>query len=72
MKRDLVQLHSAVHDVLVVGGGIYGAALAREAATRGLKTALVEQADFCSGTSANSLKIVHGGRRRISFPPWPA
>lgn len=71
MKRDLVQLHSTVHDVLIVGGGIYGAALAREAATRGLKTALVEQADFCSGTSANSLKIVHGGLRYLQQADVP-
>lgn len=71
MKRDLNALQTGPHDVLIVGGGIYGAAIAREAATRGLKTALVEQADFCSGTSANSLKIVHGGLRYLQQADLP-
>lgn len=71
MKRDLNNLHSTAHDVLIVGGGIYGAALAREAATRGLKTALIEQADFCSGSSANSLKIIHGGLRYLQQADLP-
>ena len=53
------------YDVAVVGGGIYGAAAAWEAASRGLNVILIEADDFCSGTSANSLKTVHGGLR-----PW--
>jgi glycerol-3-phosphate dehydrogenase len=71
MKREWKELQARTHDVLIVGGGIYGAALAREAATRGLKTALVEQADFCSGSSANSLKIVHGGLRYLQQADLP-
>ena len=65
MNRDLQALANREFDVVVVGGGIYGAALAREAALCGLSTALVEQNDFCSGTSANSLKIIHGGLRYL-------
>lgn len=71
MKREPGNLQAGVHDVLIVGGGIYGAALAREAATRGLKTALIEQADFCSGSSANSLKIIHGGLRYLQQADLP-
>jgi len=56
---------SQTYDIAVVGGGAYGAALAYEAATRGLKTFLAEKRDFGSGTSANSLKIVHGGLRYL-------
>jgi glycerol-3-phosphate dehydrogenase len=52
-------------DVLVVGGGITGAGVALDAASRGLRTALVEQADFASGTSSKSSKMVHGGIRYL-------
>jgi glycerol-3-phosphate dehydrogenase len=52
-------------DVLVVGGGITGAGVALDAASRGLKTALVERADFASGTSSKSSKLVHGGLRYL-------
>ncbi len=71
MQRQLDSLNNQPFDLLVIGGGIYGAALAREAATRGLKTALVEQADFCSGSSANSLKIIHGGLRYLQQADLP-
>ncbi|MFN3587699.1 MAG: FAD-dependent oxidoreductase, partial [Moraxellaceae bacterium] len=53
-------------DVLVIGGGITGAGVAREAARRGLKTALVEQRDYAWGTSSRSSKMVHGGLRYIA------
>jgi len=59
------------YDVAVVGGGIYGATTAWEAVSRGLSVILVESDDFCSGTSANSLKTIHGGLRslqRFDFP----
>lgn len=65
MNRDLQALTSREFDVVVIGGGIQGAALAREAALCGLSTALIEQNDFCSATSANSLKIIHGGLRYL-------
>jgi len=52
-------------DVLVIGGGISGAAVARDAARRGFKTALVEASDFASGTSSRSSRLVHGGLRYL-------
>ncbi len=52
-------------DVLVVGGGVTGAGVAVDAASRGLRTALVERADFASGTSSKSSKLVHGGLRYL-------
>src|SRR5450830_326766 len=65
MKRDLDQLARKEYDVLIVGGGIYGAALARETALSGLAVAVVDKEDFCGATSANSLKIIHGGVRYL-------
>jgi len=53
-------------DVLVIGGGITGAGVALDAASRGLRTALVERDDFASGTSSASSKLVHGGLRYVS------
>ncbi|MGO9344600.1 MAG: FAD-dependent oxidoreductase [Acidimicrobiales bacterium] len=52
-------------DVLVIGGGITGAGVALDAASRGLRTALVERHDFASGTSSKSSKMVHGGLRYL-------
>jgi glycerol-3-phosphate dehydrogenase len=52
-------------DLLVIGGGIVGAGIAREAAQRGFSVLLVEQADFASGTSSRSSKFVHGGLRYL-------
>jgi glycerol-3-phosphate dehydrogenase len=52
-------------DVLVVGGGVTGAGVALDAASRGLKTALVEKGDFASGTSSKSSKMIHGGIRYL-------
>ena len=65
MKRDLNQLAAETYDVIVVGGGIYGACAAREAALQGLSVCLVERDDFGGRTSANSLKIMHGGLRYL-------
>jgi glycerol-3-phosphate dehydrogenase len=59
------RLRSDPFDVLVVGGGINGAGIARDAALRGLKVALVERADFASGTSSRSSRLVHGGVRYL-------
>lgn len=64
---DLAKLKTgaSVFDVLVVGGGITGAAVAREAATRGLSVLVAEKNDFASGTSSRSSKLVHGGVRYL-------
>ncbi|CAN5900079.1 glycerol-3-phosphate dehydrogenase/oxidase [soil metagenome] len=58
-------LGAAPFDVLVIGGGITGAGVARDAALRGLKVALVEQDDFASGTSSRSSRLIHGGVRYL-------
>ncbi|MGD0392222.1 MAG: glycerol-3-phosphate dehydrogenase/oxidase [Acidimicrobiales bacterium] len=66
-RRDVAlgRLASESFDVLVIGGGITGAGVALDAASRGLKTALVEKEDFASGTSSKSSKLVHGGLRYL-------
>ena len=65
MKRDLQAMGGKTYDLLVVGCGIYGAFTAREAALRGLSVAVIDRKDFCGATSANSLKIIHGGLRYL-------
>jgi glycerol-3-phosphate dehydrogenase len=52
-------------DMLIIGGGITGAAILRDAAMRGMKTALIEKGDFASGTSSKSSKMIHGGLRYL-------
>ncbi|MEO7855455.1 MAG: glycerol-3-phosphate dehydrogenase/oxidase [Gemmatimonadaceae bacterium] len=64
-RRTLDALARESFDVLVIGGGITGAGVARDAALRGLRTALVEQDDFASGTSSRSSRLVHGGVRYL-------
>ena len=63
--HSLRRLADEQFDVLVVGGGITGAGVALDAASRGLRTALVERDDFASGTSSKSSKLVHGGLRYL-------
>ena len=53
------------YDLLVIGGGVTGAGIALDAATRGLRTVLVEKNDFASGTSSKSTKLIHGGLRYL-------
>lgn len=65
MKRDLAEIEKHSFDLVIVGGGIYGACVAWEATLRGLSVALLEKEDFGSATSANSLKIIHGGFRYL-------
>ncbi len=65
MKRDLARLVDQTFDLVVIGGGIHGACVTWDAALRGLAVALVEQRDFGGATSANSLKIIHGGLRYV-------
>ena len=65
MKRNLSKLANEDYDVLIIGAGIYGASALWDAALRGLKVALIEKNDFGHATSANSLKIIHGGLRYL-------
>jgi glycerol-3-phosphate dehydrogenase len=65
-RAQLIQkLRSETFDLLVIGGGITGAGVALDAASRGLKTALVEKHDFAFGTSSRSTKLIHGGLRYL-------
>jgi len=64
-SRDLQQLTQETYDVLIIGGGIYGAWALWDATNRGMKAALIEQHDFGSATSANSQRILHGGLRYL-------
>ena len=61
----IAALGGRVFDVLVIGGGITGCAIARDAALRGLSVALVEKNDFASGTSSRSSRLIHGGVRYL-------
>src|ERR1700752_282558 len=63
--RNLTRLAAEPFDVLVIGGGITGAGVAREATLRGLTVAVVEARDFASGTSSRSSKLIHGGLRYL-------
>src|SRR5437016_8209928 len=58
-------LETTDFDLLVVGGGITGAGIARDAALRGLRVALVEKGDLARGTSSASSKLIHGGLRYL-------
>ncbi len=61
----LAALAAREHQVLVIGGGVVGAGVALDAATRGLSVGLVEARDFASGTSSRSSKLIHGGLRYL-------
>ncbi len=65
MRRELNRLANETFDVLVVGGGITGAAIARDAALRGFSVALIERNDFAHATSAHNSKLIHGGLRYL-------
>ncbi len=65
MKRDFSLLHGRQFDLLVCGGGIYGAWTAYDAALRGLRVAIVEQGDWAGATSSASSKLIHGGLRYL-------
>ena len=64
-RASMKRLGAEHFDVLVVGGGITGAGVALDAAARGLKVAIVDQADFAAGTSSKSSKLIHGGLRYL-------
>src|SRR5690349_7048247 len=65
MIRNLEALANQTFDILVIGGGIHGAAVAWDAALRGVSVAFIERGDFGNATSQNSLKIIHGGLRYL-------
>lgn len=63
--QEIEKLSSSEFDVLVIGGGITGAGIALDAASRGMTVALIEMQDFAAGTSSRSTKLVHGGLRYL-------
>jgi glycerol-3-phosphate dehydrogenase len=65
LKRDVARLAGAPYDVLIIGGGIYGVCIAWDAALRGLSVALVDKGDLGHATSANTLRVIHGGLRYL-------
>lgn len=71
IRRDFDAARGREFDLLVIGGGIYGVALLREAAVRGLSACLCEAGDFGGGTSWNSLRIAHGGLRYLQTGDLP-
>jgi glycerol-3-phosphate dehydrogenase len=71
MQRIPGALADGEYDLLVIGGGSFGAAAAREATLRGLRTALIERADFGGATSAECFKMVHGGIRYLQHADLP-
>jgi len=71
VRPEVQALGSTRHDLLVIGGGILGACLAWDAALRGLKVALVERGQLGGATSANSLRIIHGGLRYLARGDLP-
>ncbi|KAI9658539.1 MAG: mitochondrial glycerol-3-phosphate dehydrogenase [Trizodia sp. TS-e1964] len=68
--RGVEEEEEEVYDLLVIGAGATGAGIALDAATRGLKVAVVERDDFSSGTSSKSTKLVHGGVRYLEKAVW--
>ena len=70
-KKTVAKLTEEAFDLVVIGGGITGGGIALDAASRGLKVALVEKNDFASGTSSKSTKLIHGGLRYLKqFDFW--
>src|SRR6478736_6622019 len=64
-NADLVKIGQEQFDILIIGGGIMGAGIALDAASRNLKVLLVEKQDFAAGTSSRSTKLIHGGLRYL-------
>ncbi len=63
--QNIQKMKSESFDLCIIGGGINGAGVARDAASRGMKVALIEARDFASGTSSKSSKLIHGGIRYL-------
>jgi glycerol-3-phosphate dehydrogenase len=66
LKRDFTAIGKEPFDLIIIGGGIIGAGVARDAALRGLRTLLVEKEDFACGTTSRSTRLIHGGLRYLS------
>lgn len=64
-SKRIRRLANDIYDLVIVGGGATGAGIALDAASRGLKIALIEKGDFASGTSSKSTKLIHGGLRYL-------
>ncbi|MHA7056359.1 glycerol kinase GlpK [Aquimarina sp. M1] len=64
-ERQLQRVQTTKYDLIIIGGGVTGAGIALDAASRGLKVCLVEKNDFASGTSNKSTKLIHGGLRYL-------
>lgn len=71
MQRTTTALAQREYDLLIIGGGAFGAAAARDAALRGLRTVLLERNDFGAGASAECFKMVHGGIRYLQHADLP-
>lgn len=70
-EKITTELQTTTFDLLIIGGGITGAGIALDAASRGMKVALIEKNDFASGTSSKSTKLIHGGLRYLKqFDFW--
>ncbi len=67
MNRRLGDIHGQTFDLLVIGGGMAGAGIARDAALRGYRTLLLERKDFAYGTTGRSSKLIHGGLRYLEL-----
>ncbi len=66
-NENVERLAQEEFDLLIIGGGITGVAVARDASLRGFRTALVERQDFASGTSSRSTRLIHGGIRYLEY-----
>jgi glycerol-3-phosphate dehydrogenase len=66
-RENIERLAQEEFDLLIIGGGITGVAVARDASLRGFHTALVEKGDFGSGTSSRSTRLIHGGIRYLEY-----
>ena len=64
-EESLSEILKEEYDLIVIGGGITGAGICLDAASRGLKTLCLEKKDFASGTSSKSTKLIHGGLRYL-------
>jgi glycerol-3-phosphate dehydrogenase len=67
IMRDFESIQQQSYDLIVIGGGINGAGVARDAALRGLKTILIEKGDFAGGTTSWSTRLIHGGLRYLEY-----